>query len=72
MAESINQHKSEMRNIALSHCNDMFTIDKLKILQALKDIHSDTEASLDTILEIVKRARVDTVDLILPEPKESK
>jgi len=72
MAESISKHKSEMRNIALSHCDDMFFADKLKILMALKNIHEDTEACLDTILEVVKKARVDTVDLILPEPKESK
>jgi len=69
---SLDKHNQEKRDIMLSHCDDMFFADKLKILQALKDIHTDTEACLDTILEVVKKARVDTVDLILPEPKESK
>ena len=69
---SLDKHNQEKRDIMLSHCDDMFFADKLKILQALKNIHEDTEACLDTILEVVKKARVDTVDLILPEPKESK
>jgi len=68
---SLDKHNQEKRDIILSHCGDMFFADKVKILVALKDIHTDTATCIDTILEVVKRARLDTVDFILPEVQEA-
>ena len=69
---SMDKHNQEKREIVLSHCDDMYYADRLKIMVALKDIHDDTQSCIDTILEVVKRARLDTVDLILPEKKVTK
>ena len=66
---SMDKYNQEKRDIVLSHCNDMYYADRLKIMVALKDIHDDTQSCIDTIMEVVKRARLDTVDLILPEKK---
>ena len=69
---SLDKHNQEKRDIILSHCDDMYFADKVKILMALKDIHTDTRSCVNTILEVVKRARLDTVDFILPEKKVTK
>ena len=69
---SLDKHNQEKRDIILSHCDDMYFADKVKIMMALKDIHTDTRSCIDTILEVVKRARLDTVDYILPEKKVTK
>lgn len=69
---SLDKHNQEKRDIILSHCNDMYFADKMKILMALKDMHTDTGSCVNTILEVVKRARLDTVDFILPEKKVTK
>lgn len=66
---SMDKYNQEKRDIVLSHCSDMYFADRLKIMVALKDIHDDTQSCIDTIMEVVKRARFDTVDLILPEKK---
>jgi hypothetical protein len=71
MNQSLRKHKAELRSMALTHCGDMFYADKVKILSAMREVHTDTQACLDTIFEVVKRARVDTVDLILPEVQEA-
>lgn len=63
------QHQQDKRRMMLEHLEDIEKFDELQVAQLLKGVLDDPALVMTQLIDLVKKARIDTVDLCLPEEK---
>ena len=67
VVEIINKHQQDKRRMVLEHLDDIAKFDELRVVNLLKGVLDDPGGVMCQLIDYVKHARQDTVDLCLPE-----
>ena len=67
VVEVFQKHQQDKRRMMLEHLEDIEKFDQLQVAQLLKGVLDDPAFVMTQLMDLVKKARIDTVDLCLPE-----
>jgi predicted nuclease of restriction endonuclease-like RecB superfamily len=67
VVEVFQKHQQDKRRMMLEHLEEIEKFDQLQVAQLLKGVLDDPALVMTQLIDLVKRARIDTVDLCLPE-----
>ena len=67
VVEVFQKHQQDKRRMMLEHLEDIEKFDQLQVAQLLKGVLDDPALVMTQLMDLVKKARIDTVDLCLPE-----
>lgn len=63
----MSEHNAGMMKLALEHFDMMRLVDKLKIIESLKDVINDPDKTINALVELNYEARVSSYKLGRPE-----
>ena len=67
VVEVFQKHQQDKRRMMLEHLEEIEKFDQLQVAQLLKGVLDDPALVMTQLIDLVKKARIDTVDLCLPE-----
>jgi predicted nuclease of restriction endonuclease-like RecB superfamily len=67
VVEVFQKHQQDKRRMMLEHLEEIEKFDQLQVAQLLKGVLDDPALVMTQLMDLVKKARIDTVDLCLPE-----
>ena len=70
VVEVFQKHQQDKRRMMLEHLEEIEKFDQLQVAQLLKGVLDDPALVMTQLMDLVKKARIDTVDLCLPEEKK--
>jgi len=70
LVEFYERTQKESREHVLRHLDDIGQFDELQIAQLLGDVLEDPARVLSDLVELVQKARRDTLDICFPEKKK--
>ena len=63
VVEVFQKHQQDKRRMMLEHLEEIEKFDQLQVAQLLKGVMDDPALVMTQLIDLVKRARIDTVDL---------
>lgn len=67
VVEVFQKHQQDKRRMMLEHLEEIEKFDQLQVAQLLKGVLDDPALVMTQLIDLVKKARIDTVDLCLPD-----